>query len=280
MSLSTLPSEVISLNTLSKQDEIVPGMLHIGTDLEPQLRLYLGNNLFTKIPSLVFDLRNLRMLSLRNSCLTSISPAIRELSNLECLNIAGNQLAELPGEVLDLIISGRLREFMAYPNPWKQHPARPTERLSLGAIRRIQNGSLTLWSAPTIYPRVTDRRPLPSQDSCVPSLTELILRQLSNIDPRGETPFSDYMPSGSPQSVMDHLKFLEQHSDRRCASCKRTVILAGEEQLEWWGVSSGHSFDDTTMRTPMLPPGIPFRRVICSKACQPTTDSSMVDVVK
>ena len=32
MSLTTLPDEVTSLQTLAKQDEIVPGMLDMGTD--------------------------------------------------------------------------------------------------------------------------------------------------------------------------------------------------------------------------------------------------------
>ena len=276
MSLSTLPSEVTTLNTLSKQDEIVPGMLDIGTDLEPRLRLYLSNNILTKIPSPVLDLRNLRYLSLRNNNLTSVSPGIRDLANLECLNIAGNQLTELPSEVLDLASTCHLKELIVHPNPWEQ-----CSRLSMienlpSAIRRINNGNLFLWNAPSAYARLTDHQLRPLSDSSVPSLTELVLRQLCNLDPQGETVFADYMPSGSPQPVLDHLKFLGEHPGRRCASCKRTIVLASEEQLEWWNVRSGCSGDELTESPSVSDLGtVPFRHVFCSTPCRAKRNTSV-----
>ncbi|KAG9777906.1 hypothetical protein KCU88_g4362, partial [Aureobasidium melanogenum] len=113
MSLSSLPAEITTLQTLSKQDEIVPGMLDTGTNLEPHLRLYLANNLLTELPLPIFELRNLRVLSLRQNNLTRIPASIRELVNLESLNVAGNNLTELPFEIVELI---RLSQICLWSN--------------------------------------------------------------------------------------------------------------------------------------------------------------------
>ncbi|KAJ9609115.1 hypothetical protein H2200_006886 [Cladophialophora chaetospira] len=275
MSLSSLPTEVTTLNTLSKQDEIVPGMLHIGTDLEPRLRIFLANNLFTKVPNPVLGLRNLRFLSLRNNNLHSIPPGIRDLVNLESLNVAGNQLTELPFEILHLVSNCRLQELIIQPNPWRQLPRLPMERIRPDTILRMQNGSLRLWQAPGMSGHATKcpRRPL--QASSLPSLTELVLRQLSKIDTRGETDFCDYMPSGSPQTVLDHLEFVREHPNRQCSSCMRVLVLAAKEEIEWWYISSIGRTDGTTAQSvPDSLAAVPFRRMLCSPVCQARKDRS------
>ncbi|ETI28349.1 hypothetical protein G647_00798 [Cladophialophora carrionii CBS 160.54] len=268
MSLSSLPSEVSTLNTLSKQEEIAPGMLHIGTDLEPRLRLFLGNNLFTKLPSVVLDLRNLRFLSLRNNNLSSIPPSIRDLVNLESLNIAGNQLTELPSEVLDLISQSRLQELILQPNPWKQLSRLPLKRIHPDSIPRMENGNLRLWRAIAAPNYFEDELPgRLAQNSPVPSLTELVLRQLSKIDRRGETDYTDYMPHGSPQTVLDNLSFLKEHPDRRCGSCKRQIVLAAKEEIQWWYVSCDPSSEATAGEVLSPPGAIPFRHLLCYDGC-------------
>jgi hypothetical protein len=277
MSLSSLPSEVTTLNTLSKQEEIAPGMLHIGTDLEPRLRLFLGNNLFTKVPSAVLDLRNLRLLSLRNNNLSSIPPGIRDLVNLESLNIAGNQLTELPIEVLDLVSNCRLQELILLPNPWKQLERSPKKRIHPDAIPRMQNGNLKLWMVFGAAHQFDEPPARLAQNSPVPSLTDLVLRQLSKLDPRGEMDFVDYMPSGSPQTVLDHLRFLKEHPDRRCASCKRQIVLAAKEEIQWWYVRCGQYSEDTTgqlLSFSSLPGAIPFRRLLCYDGCASSRSTS------
>ena len=269
MSLSSLPFEITSLNTLSKQDEIAPGMLHIGTDLEPRLRLYLANNLFTKVPSTVLDLRNLRLLSLRNNKLTSIPAGVRDLVNLESLNVAGNQLTELPSEVLGLVSSHRLQELIVNPNPWRQ-PASLSKKIGPRSPDIcLRNGDLMLarvMGADTLLVESSLREP----ESCtVPSLTEMVLRQLRRIDPRGDIDLGDLMPPQSPQIVLDRLNFLKEHPDGRCASCKRPIALAADEWMEWWYVVNDQHIPGTAPWLPLSPPEmVPFRRLLCWDTCR------------
>ncbi|KIW88676.1 uncharacterized protein Z519_10722 [Cladophialophora bantiana CBS 173.52] len=231
MSLSSLPAEITSLQTLSKQDEITPGMLHIGTNLEPHLRLFLGNNCFTRMPSPIFELRNLRELSLRNNNLTSIPAAIGELVNLVSLNIAGNQLSELPTEILDLITEGRLRELRLHPNPWMQPDGMGLEesfswtRILGKILLRKKNSAHTMKK--TYWP---------TENPQVPTLTELALRQLSKFDPLGDIDLGAYMPSNTPESVLNNLKLLGQNPTRRCNACNRPIVLAREEWFEFWSI--------------------------------------------
>ncbi|EXJ64416.1 hypothetical protein A1O7_00752 [Cladophialophora yegresii CBS 114405] len=282
MSLSTLPSEVSTLNTLSKQEEIAEGMLHIGTDLEPRLRLFLGNNLFTKLPSVVLDLRHLRFLSLRNNNLSSLPPSIRDLFNLESLNIAGNQLTELPSEVLDLVSNARLQELILHPNPWNQPARLPPKRIQPGShIPLIQNGNLRLWqpiSAPDHFEGECPPRLATNSNSPIPSLTELVLRHLAKLDPRGETvDYTEYMPHGSPQTVLDNLSSLKEHPDRRCGSCKRQIVRAAKEEIQWWYVSrdpSGGDSEETTGEVASPPRAIKFRHLLCYDACRGSGVSS------
>ena len=74
------------------------------TPLTPKLKLYLGTNQLRSLPSSLFDLTSLTVLSLRNNDLTEIPSAIVKLENLSDLNITGNPLRYLPWELL--LLSG------------------------------------------------------------------------------------------------------------------------------------------------------------------------------
>lgn len=253
MSLSSLPAEITSLKTLSKQDEIVPGMLDTGTDLEPHLRLYLANNLFTRFPTPVLDLRNLRVLSLRHNNLTAIPPAIRELVHLESLNVAGNQLTELPFEVVELMRFHRLRELVTSPNPWSQPEDFVASRdIGVGILRAVHDGAVLCRSFST------QSRPEPmtqqmNQNLRVPSLTEVVLRQLAQLDPQAKLDFRELMPPQTSESVLDQLRVLTELPGRRCTQCQRPIVLAGEQRIEWW------SLDNGTV--------LPYRRFQCWAGC-------------
>ena len=275
MSLSTLPTEIISLNTLSKQDEIAPGMLHLGTDLEPRLRLFLSNNLFTRLPSSILELRNLRFLSLRNNNLTSIPAGIRDLVNLESLNVAGNQLSELPFEILDLVSRARLRELTVQPNPWRHRPRFSEGNERLSPVTWIRNGSLMITKVITPDVQPPHSTLPPSKKSTIPSLTELILRQLRKIDPRSEVDFSGYMPPDSPQNVLENLTFLKEHPDDRCASCQRSIALEADEQIEWWYIASDHFLHESGDLSPSAT--VPFRKLLCWHSCQQMDGGCVVD---
>ncbi|KAH0844193.1 hypothetical protein FOPE_08797 [Fonsecaea pedrosoi] len=263
MSLSTLPADITSLQTLSKQDELTPGMLHIGTNLEPQLRLFLGNNSFTKVPSPIFTLHNLRVLSLRNNGLTYIPSAIGELVNLQSLNIAGNQLSELPTEILDLATEHKLRELRINPNPWY---------MADGATVAEPLDRLILWPGPylsfrrTHYHIVAKSNHWPPDFPQIPTLTELALRQLSRYDPLGDIDFIAYMPPNTPETVLNQLQQLQKQPQRRCTACKKVIVLAREEWLEYWNIECGDANDERRSRYPDFSRTselTPFRRLRC-----------------
>ncbi|KAJ5130564.1 uncharacterized protein N7515_006603 [Penicillium bovifimosum] len=90
------------------------------TSLQPFLRIYLPNNSLSALPNDVFELNNLRVLSLRSNKFTEIPPAIGRLTDLEVLNLSVNRLTYLPWELLKLIQQGKLNHVISRPNPF--HP--------------------------------------------------------------------------------------------------------------------------------------------------------------
>jgi len=266
MSLSDLPNEIASLKTLSKQDEIVPGMLDTGTNLEPQLRVYLANNLLQTFPTPLLELRNLRVLSLRHNRLKSIPPSIRELVNLETLNLAGNQLEFLPFEILELIRFHKLRELRCNPNnSWCT--SGPTgyncdrEVLSADWTWLNRRDSSQAWRH-----MLLDQTPNP--DSRVSSLTEIVLRQLAKLDPQNQIDFRALMPPETPDTILDQLDVLHTAPDRRCNFCQRPIVLAAKEHIEWWSSKGVFERESHAMRLPVWP----FKRLECRDGCSEVND--------
>lgn len=87
---------------------------------EPNLKLFLANNLLTRCPKEIFDLTNLTVLSLRRNNLTEIPPAIFQLTNLTELNVSINKLKYLPVDLLELVCSKdcKLVTLNLHPNPF------------------------------------------------------------------------------------------------------------------------------------------------------------------
>ncbi|CAD6940513.1 unnamed protein product [Tilletia controversa] len=86
------------------------------------LQLNLANNRLTVLPSALFQVENLRVLSLRGNNIKFLPPAISELANLRELSIGGNKIEYLPAEIQKL----RLTTFNYFPNPWRK----PSKSLS------------------------------------------------------------------------------------------------------------------------------------------------------
>ncbi len=266
LSLTSLPAEISTLQTLSKQDEIVPGMLDTGTDLEPHLRLYLANNLFTRVPSPVLALQNLRVLSLRQNKLKSIPPTIINLVNLESLNVAGNLLTELPFEVIDLVQDHSLRKLTLHPNPWQEPPDdyKKSVHIDCGIFDPGKSGFFVFdVLAPTTHSGAVTRT-VTTDNSKVPSLTEMTLRRLAKFDPQHNFDLKSLMPVSSPETVLKHLDLLYQQPGRRCTSCSRPIVLAEEEWLEWWGFYPHEMPALATDR-------VPYRRLLCRRGCRGQT---------
>jgi hypothetical protein len=88
--------------------------------LTPSIQLFLYGNLLSTLPSELFHLMNITVLSLRNNSLKEIPSSITRLSKLAELNIAGNQLESLPWELFSMLRStDDLCKVSLRPNPFK-----------------------------------------------------------------------------------------------------------------------------------------------------------------
>lgn len=96
--------------------------------LTPSIQLFLYGNMLSTLPSELFHLTNITVLSLRNNSLKEIPSSITRLSKLAELNIAGNQLESLPWELFGMLRStDDVCKVSLRPNPFK------VPRLSVGS---------------------------------------------------------------------------------------------------------------------------------------------------
>ncbi|KAF3490909.1 leucine Rich Repeat domain-containing protein [Arthroderma uncinatum] len=120
LDMKTVPSHILPpLTQLTKQPTVLEhgNSIQIFSPLEPSLQLYLTRNSLTYVPKEVFDLWNIRFLSLRQNKLTEIPGAIRKLILLQELNVGGNKLRYLPWEIIGLMQGrGALKNLTLYPN--------------------------------------------------------------------------------------------------------------------------------------------------------------------
>lgn len=125
-----------AMSTLSSRSA---GSYRDHRDRQATLSIFLGSNALTRLPSALFQLQNLRVLSLRSNKLRFLPPAIGDLHNLSELHIAHNELQYLPAEILRL----KLDVFTWFPNPYFVKPpktgvltVRPLLRLRAARIRQ------------------------------------------------------------------------------------------------------------------------------------------------
>lgn len=267
MSLLSLPDQVSDLRTLCKQADIVPGMLDIGSSFESRLQLYLASNLLTQFPSPILDLQNLRVLSLRNNNLTIIPPTIRELVNLEVLNVASNQLRELPFELIELARFHNLSKIISNPNPWDlDETDSANDQESQSVPCHTSFAPLANASGPTLtraeVQLMTPGDSTGVQQSSIPSLTELVLRQLSKTVSRSQPDLSTLMPFDTPASVLEPLRLIHSQPGRQCTRCHRNIVIPYRAWLEWWSMERDERISPDQMGR------VPFRRLLCSNSCQ------------
>ncbi|KAI7884780.1 hypothetical protein K492DRAFT_204456 [Lichtheimia hyalospora FSU 10163] len=111
LGLTEVPDEITELKhvTVLRKDRIK----------NSSLKLFLYGNTLTRLPSLLFTLKNLSVLSLRHNQLTQLPHEIGLLQNLVELSVGNNQLPYLPAEILKL---PQLSILCLCPNPF----VRPT----------------------------------------------------------------------------------------------------------------------------------------------------------
>ncbi|WWC59695.1 uncharacterized protein I303_102257 [Kwoniella dejecticola CBS 10117] len=108
------------------------GAVNLNQGKAMNIAIYAGQNSLTSLPSALFEISNLTVLSLRGNKLTALPPAIGELRQLKELNIGLNHLTELPSTILNL----NLELFTTSPNSFMKRPL-TDERFS--EIQRAQD---------------------------------------------------------------------------------------------------------------------------------------------
>ena len=279
LALTSLPPEIVSLVTLTKQTNLVSGMLDHGENLEAQLRLFLGNNLLRRVPLEVLDLTNLRLLSLWSNKLTSIPTGIRRLVNLEGLNIAGNRLRYLPFEIVELARFHKLRAITAEPNHWLPNPTRvDVERISRW-LRPRTGVCFYQWNGWNGYDADSDSSEFTHSFPTVPSLTEVALRSLARLPSKDD--LREFMPPDTPAQVLVGLQTLQESyldGGYQCSRCHRQIVQARHKEVEWWALVVDPGRAKKTDPGPERPENVadlrriyealPFQRMLCRHGCE------------
>lgn len=309
--LETIPSGLLRpLQHLTKLPSVkeAPVSENVFTSLQPFLSIYLPNNSLSALHNDLFELTNLKVLSLRNNKLTEIPSTIRRLTALEVLNLSVNQLTYLPWELLNLIQQGELKHLTVRPNPFL----------------RIEKAQIAEWhNTPTNQKETMNEKgsypPLQFQDQESPlgkgwSPLHIATGPITYMDMEGN-PMGDstprnrsiLTPSGSTSPVNDapslrevalravsKLPYLEQTTDEElaeypamivpllrqarevraaggqpCSVCHREYVIPRTEWMEWWDFTPCENGMKMS-RCPgeRLRP-LPFRRFGCSLSCVP-----------
>ncbi|KAL5003677.1 hypothetical protein BDV10DRAFT_1587 [Aspergillus recurvatus] len=279
------------------------------SSLQPFLRLFLSGNSLNTLPSELFELGNIRVLSLRNNKLAEIPPAIRRLTKLQELNVAVNRLLVLPWELLWLIKKGDLKHLTVRPNPlteindpatkiaqWHltggsksemKHEAglgdlrsveyegpAPEEawapiHVATGPVRRFNMDGFPIPDTPATIFSALSQSQSPSR---VPSLREVALLSFS------KSTYLDTLPDDELSLFPDlalrlflHARDVRSVGGRSCSVCHRSFVIARTEWIEWWDCSTyENGLKGPRASGEKLRP-LPFRRLGCSLGCLPAS---------
>lgn len=273
--------------------------------LQPFLRIYLSNNSLTTLyTSEIFDLKDLKVLSLRNNRLTRIPEAIRKLTALQVLNVSMNRLDELPWDLLWLLQRGELKHFTAHPNPFPSigesgsvewhcqfDKADAPETTPIPIFREYEGTTPSdAWTPIHVATGPVSRldmegRPLESNTSFntpstsqpasrAPSLREVSLRAISKLP--GIDQLTDLELDEFPALVIPLISLARQarqEGAQHCSICQQEFIVPRARWTEWWDCTP----HENGMKRPrgsgeQLRP-LPFKRVSCSWACVPGEQS-------
>ncbi|KAJ5247829.1 hypothetical protein N7468_002812 [Penicillium chermesinum] len=256
------------------------------TSLQPFLSIYLPGNSLMFLPTEIFELKDLKVLSVRNNKLRELPSAIRKLTSLEVLNIAVNQLSELPWDLMRLMQAGELKHFTAHPNPFPSiEHAEIRDGVAIDSIPfdHYKIAPLDAWSpvhvatGPVTQLDLEGRRIESSSasvsghsKSAAPSLRELALRAVSKLpelDLLTDEELEEYPALLIP--LMRQVKKIRASGSQQCSVCRREFIMPRTEWIEWWDcVPHENGMKRPRTSGEKLRP-LPFKRLGCSWACIP-----------
>ncbi|CDH51362.1 Piso0_003039 [Lichtheimia corymbifera JMRC:FSU:9682] len=186
LGLTEVPDEITELKhvTVLRKDRIK----------NSSLKLFLYGNTLTQLPSYLFSLKNLSVLSLRHNQLTQLPHEIGLLQNLVELSVGNNQLPYLPAEILKL---PKLTILCHSPNPFV-HPTSPVDP------RHVM--------------------------STIPSLVEITSRHLLSA-PSSSSSSSDMDCQYLPYELQERLRSVTPMS--RCYKCEKPFNKPSVELIVW-----------------------------------------------
>ncbi|KAJ5198809.1 uncharacterized protein N7459_008632 [Penicillium hispanicum] len=279
------------------------------SSLQPFLRVYLSGNSLTTLNNELFELGDLKVLSVRNNKLSEIPYTIQKLAALEVLNVSVNLLTHLPWELLRLLQHGELKHLTAFPNPfpsieegeitkWHRQPRKSQENgkpeTSLEDQLRFDEyeGSppKNAWATIHVATSPITRRdmegnpiddgsasvvtpvalPPSSSTPSAPSLRELALRAVCKLP--GLEQVTDDELDDFPSLVaplMYQARKIRAAGGQRCSVCQHEYVVPRTSWLEWWDCTPHESGMKRPRTSGEKLRPLPFQRHGCSWACVP-----------
>ena len=247
---------------------------------DPSLKIYLAQNCLTRLPTELFDLEHLSVLSLRNNEIKELPENIQKLTGLKELNVAQNGLKWLPYKLLNLLqFAPRLTILRLHPNPFvapRNLPIGGVEcslKLQLGEnweAKRYRRSYVRFFDAggrllkgPGLDSSTFTRNPLPSNpqfyhldadDDDIPqpptgsaatyvsSLVEMCTKAWAKA-PETMPGKHDYDLPPKLHSVLEDVKNTQELEGglRKCTMCYREYVTPRTEWFEWWAI---HNLDE------------------------------------
>ena len=266
--LKTVPPDLLRpLLHLTKQPTVSDGPVtdEIFTSLTPSLRLFLAGNSLKGLPSELFELGSLTVLSVRNNELGEIPGAIRKLTSLQEINVSVNQLTTLPWEILWLIRKGDLKQLTIHPNPFMSieeaagdieqwhHETGSGDNLrsceyegpvpeEAWAPIHVATGNVQRFDAEgKLVPNKAigkSQNPLTQNPtSRVPSLRELGLLECIKAPYLDQFLADDETSAEYPEPVIRLLRkaiSVRNAGGMSCSVCHRSFVIARTQWIEWW----------------------------------------------
>ncbi|KGO42136.1 Leucine-rich repeat, typical subtype [Penicillium expansum] len=311
--LGTIPAGLLRpLQHLTKLPSVreAPVSENVFTSLQPFLSIYLPNNSLSALHNDIFELTNLKVLSLRNNKLTEVPSTIRRLTGLEVLNLSVNQLACLPWELLKLMQQGELKHLTVRPNPflpieeaqiaeWHYKPTNKKEtendedaspplqfqdqessldegwiplHVATGPITYMDMEGNPMGDSPSRNRLALTLPGPPSPVNYAPSLREVALRAVSKLPYLEQT--TDEELAEYPALIVPLLQRAREvraAGGQPCSVCQREYVIPRAEWMEWWDFTPC----ENGMKMPRCPGEklrpLPFRRFGCSLSCVPRT---------
>lgn len=273
------------------------------TSLQPFLSIYLPNNSLATLHNDLFELTNLKVLSLRNNKLTEIPTTIRRLTALQVLNLSVNRLTYLPWELLTLMQQGELKHLTVRPNAflpieeaqikeWHHsvinHEANNDEEAS--APLRFEEkpnildeglAPIHVATGPTTYlnmegnpvDEISSANKLISASACgnnAPSMREVALRAVSklpHLEQATDEELGEYPALIVP--LLRQAREVRSAGGQPCSVCQREYVIPRTKWMEWWDFTPC----ENGMKMPRCPGEtlrpLPFQRYGCSLSCVP-----------